>query len=214
MSYVGVPLGEEEETQEFEVLEKEEQDILFNPFAVNFSGERVGENDVKSPMPMAGTGQLVVGTESNSWWCQECCGVDNVDAPFERRKKMCWTALEVGTGTTFCFWFERIIHNPFCNWLFKCGCTWNWDGGWNRCNVFNTVGAPKCPWCTAASNVSWTTDHFLFALMTLTFLFLLRHRKRVDMVVRWTAPIVVYFGVGTLIGWIFKVTGSYPIFIW
>ena len=52
-----------------------------------------------------------------------------------------------------------IFHNPFCNFLFSCGCTWNWEGGWDECNVHSTdPNQPKCPWCMASPSVAWTTE--------------------------------------------------------
>ena len=199
----------------------EEASSADNPFAAgyvsaaNYSGDDDNDADARTKEQLSVAADAA--SPSASLWgefCLECCGIRTTDSTEERRRKYGWTAVETSVAVTACFWFEKIIHNKFCNWLFRCGCTWTWAGGWDRCNVFNTQGLPKCPWCTAASNVSWTTDHLLFALMALTFIVLLRLRKRVDASVRWLAPLLVYFGAGTLVGWLFQVTGSYPTFIW
>jgi len=31
--------------------------------------------------------------------------------------------------------FDWVFHNPYCGLLFRCGCTWNWAGGYGPCNV-------------------------------------------------------------------------------
>ena len=71
-----------------------------------------------------------------------------------------------------CSAFCWIFHNRLCNFFFRCGCTWNWAGSWDRyacsfytvpclarkltplvfrsCNVHNSRG-PRCPWCAAPS---------------------------------------------------------------
>ena len=57
-------------------------------------------------------------------------------------------ALEVVVYGAFAYGFDSVFHNPYCGWLFNCGCTFNWAGGWSRCNVHNPHG-PQCPWCAA-----------------------------------------------------------------
>ena len=154
-------------------------------------------------------------------FCHACSGVEATDTPQEARTKAAATAAEATAAITCCYWFERIIHNKFCNFIFRCNCTWTWAGGWDDCNVHNTVGAPKCPWCTARANVSWTTDSLLFVLMALTFVLCLYRRAKpqsrldrfANVALRWAAPVLVYFLAGTFVGWIFKATGSYPTFI-
>jgi len=37
--------------------------------------------------------------------------------------------------------FDHVLHNKYCGILFQCGCTWNWAGGWAKCNVHNPTGA-------------------------------------------------------------------------
>ena len=190
-------------------------------------GGSVGEQALSASMVKMTTEPTegaAAATTKASWamdFCHTCAGITPQDPASERKAKAARCVVEVSCGVTCCYWFERIIHNKFCNFLFKCNCTWTWAGGWNDCNVHNTSGLPKCPWCTARSNVSWTTDSLLFVLMTLTFLVCLYFRpppaSRLDKVanvtLRWAAPVIVYFLAGTFVGWLFKVTGSYPTFI-
>ena len=71
--------------------------------------------------------------------------------------------------------FDWVFHNPFCNALFRCGCTWNWDGGWARCNVHNTTG-PRCPWCAATDPFALfvINDWTVVAIMVCVWLFVAR----------------------------------------
>jgi hypothetical protein len=147
---------------------------------------------------------------------QKCCDIDDAkDYAAARRRKRCVAGGEFAAAAAACLAFERIIHNPFCNWLFKCGCTWTWEGGWKDCNVHNETG-PKCPWCMARASVEWLTNWFLFALMILSFIFVLYHRRRFSSpllaaLARWTAPFIMYFVAGIIVGAAFK--SDYPYFI-
>lgn len=149
-------------------------------------------------------------------FCQDCCGVDlqQNESKDVTNKKYFLGFIEAILGINYCYWFQVIIHNKFCNFLFKCGCTWNWDGGWTNCNVHNTEG-PRCPWCCARASISWTTDYMLTALMIVTYIFLLSKRKKHLIghpFFRLVAPIVVYFTTGIIVGACF-LTGGYPYFI-
>ena len=64
-----------------------------------------------------------------------------------------------------------IFHNPTCNLLFSCGCTWNWAGGWDNCNIHSTEPIPKCPWCNSSPTVSWTTEYGVIGFMIITYYF-------------------------------------------
>lgn len=104
----------------------------------------------------------------------QCCDESRLDSPRERRNKWMRTSFEVFTACCFQYGFQYVIHNPTCNFLFRCGCTWEWNGGWKNCNIWDD--GPKCPWCMSRAYVSWTTDYFIFFLMFLTYLYLLYHR--------------------------------------
>jgi len=157
-------------------------------------------------------------------FCHACCDVNvATDGADTIKAKRCYTACEVLFASQFTFWFQYVIHNKFCNWLFVCGCTWDWDGGWKDCNYFSK--GPKCPWCTARANVSWLTDYFLFALMMCAYAFFLYKRTALakatprcrhallDAFIRIVvAPVLIYFLAGTVVGAAF-LGGGYPHFI-
>lgn len=73
-------------------------------------------------------------------FCINCCGIveqedyGNINV---LRQKIILGSVEVIFGLQYCYWFQVIIHNKFCNFLFKCGCTWEWDGGWKDCKYHN-----------------------------------------------------------------------------
>ena len=148
-------------------------------------------------------------------FCHDCCGIceETNECWMVRGSKYGKGILEAIFAFNYCYWFQVIIHNKFCNFLFKCGCTWNWDGGWKDCNVHNTEG-PRCPWCMSRANISWTTDYLLTFLMIVTYLYLLSKRKKIigHPIMRLFAPILVYFAAGTVVGACFLV-GGYPYFI-
>lgn len=107
-------------------------------------------------------------------FARQCCDESELDSPEERRNKRMWTSVEVFTACCFQYSFQYIIHNPTCNVLFRCGCTWEWNGGWKNCNIWDD--GPKCPWCMSRAYVSWTTDYLIFFLMILTYICLLYRR--------------------------------------
>eukprot|EP01094_Clydonella_sp_ATCC50884_P001578 TRINITY_DN11192_c0_g1_i1.p1 TRINITY_DN11192_c0_g1~~TRINITY_DN11192_c0_g1_i1.p1 ORF type:complete len:197 (-),score=40.08 TRINITY_DN11192_c0_g1_i1:102-692(-) len=65
--------------------------------------------------------------------------------------------------------FQWVFHNPWCNIMFACGCTWNWDGGWDECNVHDVTNKYRCPLCMANKWTAWTTTWLVLALMVLTY---------------------------------------------
>ena len=75
------------------------------------------------------------------------------------------------------WWFDWVFHNPTCDFMFSCGCTFNWLGGWTQCNVHNTVGDPKCPWCIAPPSTAWTTSALVRAITIAAFFVYTRTRK-------------------------------------
>ena len=65
--------------------------------------------------------------------------------------------------------FEHMMHNKACGFAFRCGCTWDWAGGWKRCNV-HVVGAPHCPWCEATGWRKVMVSHsFILTLMVVAW---------------------------------------------
>ena len=148
-------------------------------------------------------------------FCHQCAGIeDQVDDEDEYMKKMILTGLEAGVAGTYCWFFERIIHNSYCDFIYDCHCTWTWAGGWDDCNVHNTEGKPKCPWCLARESVEWTTNILPFFCMIVAYLYTLYHRKRCDYVVaRFLFPPMIYFIVGALVGLVFFIASDYNYFL-
>eukprot|EP00937_MAST-01D_sp_MAST-1D-sp2_P007599 g7599.t1 len=110
-----------------------------------------------------------------------------------------------------CQMFQVLFHNEYCGWLFRCGCVWQWAGGWQDCNVHRRDDGPRCPWCTAKRSISWTTDCLVLGLMVLSW-----HEVRARRLGPWAAvgaPAAVFFAVGLLVALIFKLSVGYPYMI-
>ena len=151
-------------------------------------------------------------------FCHQCSKIDEADLQTmneeEYSKKLLYTGIESAVMGAYCYWFQFIIHNKFCNTIFRCGCTWNWDGGWVDCNYHNTDGSPKCPWCKARASVAWTTTFLPFVLMFMTYMYTLYHRKKRDYVLfRIAASTLTYFISASFVGLIFFLADKdYPDF--
>jgi len=114
------------------------------------------------------------------------------------------------------FWaFEWVFHNAYCNFLFQCGCTWNWAGGWNKCNVHNLHG-PQCPWCIAPVKFPmwvWTTNS-KFMLCFMTAIFMAAKYSKSSLVRRSLLPFACWVAFNTLLGIAFFIGDSeYPYFL-
>jgi hypothetical protein len=121
-----------------------------------------------------------------------------------------------------CEGLQLFFHNEFCGQLFRCGCVWQWKGGWKDCNVHNPVGRPKCPWCIARTYTSWTTDSLILALMVLSYAN--AHRLPEYLFsspwLRWAVPwrlclpVAVFFTAGFVVALAFSwASPSYPYFL-
>lgn len=59
-----------------------------------------------------------------------------------------WIELPVAAGAIvgwdFCKYFAicniSVVHNAWCGLMFQCGCTWDFHGGWNDCNIHKETG--------------------------------------------------------------------------
>eukprot|EP00434_Breviolum_minutum_P025298 symbB.v1.2.022351.t1/scaffold1977.1/size96879/6 len=125
-------------------------------------------------------------------------------------KEAGWSAGMQVVAAFLCECFQQVVHNKFCSWLFRCGCTWEWAGGWNRCNVHNAFG-PKCPWCVARLSISWTTDCLPLVVMLLVYGE--ARARRCPFWLRLALPVLSFFVLGTLVAFCFKVASGYPYFI-
>ena len=93
----------------------------------------------------------------------------------------------------FMYSFDWVFHNPYCGMLFGCGCTYNWLGGWDGCNVHNRHG-PQCPWCSIPwkwpSLALFASDRFVIALSVLVWAALAANQ--VPRMLRLTLPAVFW----------------------
>lgn len=146
------------------------------------------------------------------------CNINEFDEKKDVYKKVSLTTIESTLAIIYCCYFERIIHNPYCNFLFKCGCTWTWEGGWDDCNYHNTIGLPKCPWCCVRENYAWTTTTLLVVMMILSYAICLYYRHKFSfisgIVFRWLIPLLTYTISGIIVGAIFKAVYKYPYFFY
>ena len=60
-------------------------------------------------------------------------------------------------------------HDKLCGVVMRCECNFPWAGGWSRCNAHNSVGGPRCPWCTAPYWVSVLTQKSCAIVMILAY---------------------------------------------
>eukprot|EP01095_Lingulamoeba_sp_RSL-Kostka_P017790 TRINITY_DN9476_c0_g2_i2.p1 TRINITY_DN9476_c0_g2~~TRINITY_DN9476_c0_g2_i2.p1 ORF type:complete len:209 (+),score=28.65 TRINITY_DN9476_c0_g2_i2:57-683(+) len=106
---------------------------------------------------------------------------DNIDVEFYLEDKKNIVSISTGkkilvivsiifliVSFVFTYCFDWVFENPICDILFKCGCTWNWEGGWDECNVHNTEGEPKCPWCNSQGFIQvLLTKYYLLTYITM-----------------------------------------------
>ena len=119
----------------------------------------------------------------DSFWtfCHDCADTSSEEAKRDLptyKSKLLKTTSEVALMGAFVYGFDWLMHDKFCNFLYQCGCTYIFAGGWDDCNVHNASG-PKCPWCMASASVAWTTVYLGQAVMFLTYLAMLRNRRTV-----------------------------------
>jgi hypothetical protein len=123
-----------------------------------------------------------------------------------------------------CEGFQLFFHNQFCGWLFRCGCVWQWQGGWKDCNVHNSAGRPKCPWCIARTYTSWTTDSLILALMVVAYAGANQFPCYPPQSAPWCRcraaawrlcfPIAVFFAAGFVVALVFSwASPDYPYFL-
>ena len=115
--------------------------------------------------------------------------------------------------------WDWLFENPFCDVLFRCGCTFNFLGGWDRCNVFDPDPAPHCPFCSAQWPWVLLTKFYVlawlfFAVLWLVLTLVVRQRWALALPLVGLASAVAYFVFGATIGLGFKLATGYPYFIW
>lgn len=95
-----------------------------------------------------------------------------INTGLEKKRKLFAVAFrmaELGVLVAAVFVWYWVFHNPVCNWLFRCGCTWNWEGGWDACNYHDPSALHKCPFCMSKPPITWFTSYFIMALQVLLF---------------------------------------------
>eukprot|EP01090_Pellita_catalonica_P017997 TRINITY_DN5620_c1_g1_i1.p1 TRINITY_DN5620_c1_g1~~TRINITY_DN5620_c1_g1_i1.p1 ORF type:complete len:207 (+),score=26.30 TRINITY_DN5620_c1_g1_i1:271-891(+) len=129
-----------------------------------------------------------------------------------------------------------VFITPYCGVLFRCGCTWIWDGGIEGCNIY-TKHVPHCPWCVAPKWAIWIPQWGTAVGMIIVAsiaLFLLdewmvsKFRKKTRLsgcyaaisqwkfkgVVLGSIMVASFFVVGLIIAFVFKIAAGYPHFLW
>ena len=112
----------------------------------------------------------ILDSSVSSWYGWVCCAAINRLAQSGHFSASRYFAV-LNFWWVLCSAFCWVFHNKLCNFFFRCGCTWNWAGSWDRCaeffrifpfvehsrhhflrrcNVHNARG-PRCPWCAAPS---------------------------------------------------------------
>lgn len=156
-------------------------------------------------------------------------GVQRAAAAMSVAARRALWALEAVVVLVVDYAFLWVFHNPYCGLLFRCGCTWNWAGGWTKCNVHNPTG-PRCPWCDAGPKSLWTVeDRTVLALMFVGWATVAvigarkvaaapeaskaKLRRRWG-VIRAVTPAIVFLLHGLIAGVAFIWGTGYPYFLW
>ena len=88
---------------------------------------------VHSPVesPVSSRGSVNVHDDALSTCCKwSCCAAVNTAVRTQLSSSESFAALNL--TWVLCSAFCWIFHNRLCNFLFRCGCTWNWAGSWDR----------------------------------------------------------------------------------
>mgnify|MGYP003654818294 CR=1 FL=1 len=116
----------------------------------------------------------------------------------------------------FLWLFRWVFHNPYCGFLFQCGCTWNWAGGWIGCNVHDPT-TPSCPWCSSVPPalylVQGRTDLLIMFSSYLVASYLAPPGQRWSaraMLRRTIVPLIVYTIYNAAVALGFKIVTGYP----
>lgn len=200
---------------DIERIERGKPNYIDNPIVISSFKESFSHNVIPKPKRFH---ERVFSIVSDV--CIQCADINvNIDSKHTMMKKSFFVSAEVIFSFVYHWYWQFIVHDPFCSWLFRCGCVVIWNGGWNNCNYWRNInnGGPRCPWCMARRNISWTTDYLIYALMMVVFLAALYYRKKsvytYAVVWRWTLPMASYFLFGIIVGVIFKIATGYPYFI-
>lgn len=151
-------------------------------------------------------------------------------------KKVTWLIVEFLVVCVIIVLWNWAFHNPMCNFMFKCGCTWNWSGGWDECNIHSTDPAvPHCPLCSAPPSTAWITQwgvmgsmfvsYYLIAYWkTIKTLFIKSEQGKrkmeciidlniINILSRIIIPGIAFFISSIIIGFGFYLSSDYPTFL-
>ena len=147
-----------------------------------------------------------------------------------------WLLFEFLGICLFVHAFNWVFHNPYCDIIFQCGCTFNWAGGWDNCNVHSLDPLQaKCPWCDCPPWVAVYTQYIVKLFMILIYYIVvygIKTRKKSRKITRFSrisykfnmknilksclglmiTPISFLIA-STSIAFIFFLTSDYPIFL-
>lgn len=159
--------------------------------------------------------------------CADTNELEQKEQPKVYQRKMVASGSEVLFSLVFAYGWDWFIHDVFCDFLFKCGCTWIFTHNWEYCNFHNESG-PKCPWCMASPAIAWTTTYLVQVFMFASFIYLLYKRAKLYQFCCFTVesepakrltrlivvPVLCYLTVGTIVGAIFAAANPhYHVFI-
>ena len=125
------------------------------------------------------------------------------------------------------------FHNPTCDAMFHCGCTWNWAGGWDECNVHSTdPEVLKCPYCSSPPSVSWITEWGVMFCMVLSYYMVAygksllscckqKHNQQayqfptspINLMLRLLIPTCTFFIASMVVGFAFFLNSDYDKFL-
>mmetsp|Transcript_21063 Transcript_21063/g.53325 ORF Transcript_21063/g.53325 Transcript_21063/m.53325 type:complete len:199 (+) Transcript_21063:56-652(+) len=141
----------------------------------------------------------------------------------ESRRKMTLCVVAYGLDlvlvSAWAFALGALFTLPYCGLLFRCGCTWVWAGGIERCNIFDPE-APSCPFCTLSSALAWIPQWGTALLSIFTTLCVCWIPQRLSLhrlgwLVRVLLPIACFFVYTFLLALIVKLASPhYPYFLW
>mmetsp|Transcript_33936 Transcript_33936/g.73149 ORF Transcript_33936/g.73149 Transcript_33936/m.73149 type:complete len:282 (+) Transcript_33936:1935-2780(+) len=146
------------------------------------------------------------------------------DTPVKIPKRALQLVWEMLCVWVFALAWDYTFHNKWCDLIYNCGCTWNWDGGWDNCNVHHKQHGPKCPWCYLGEKHPWaapfvnTTYYFLFGY-TLWRALAERRGRTASCRGEWLLALLVggplgWVGISLISSLICKFIWDYPYWFW
>jgi hypothetical protein len=120
--------------------------------------------------------------------------------------------VEAGAYLAFTMAFDWLLHNPFCNVMFRCGCQMPppFGASWIPCNVHDPE-APHCPWCSVTAKLGNTLVTLMIVTMYATYLLLAT--RGAPAWSRLTTPVLAWLAMGVAVGLgLLATSNGYPYF--